>query len=637
MPALIQVPFSVFQDRDGQPLENGYVWIGEPNLNPQTNPVVAYYDEALTIVAAQPLRTLNGYISRAGSPAQVYVNGVDFSILVQDSKGSMVYNFPEGNDLNAAVVAYDPAGAGAVATTVQAKLRESVSVKDFGAVGNGVADDAAAFNAAHAATPSGATIYVPPGTYYLGSTVTTTYRPFFFDAAITNGPGSIVGALVHTSDSTYGTQSFGVGTAYQIGAYYKFGRNFGGQRGLTIGGGDAADGTNGNTFFPDAYSGWTTIQPTRNESSSELTIQPSSSAGTASQGIGTNVVTRVTGATFAAGWVGRPIFLGTGTYKVASVNVGAQTLTVTTIGGGAVVFASGATVTFIVTGVIGSGICSTNGVTVTRVSGDPFVPLTNTEYIIIINGVTYTVSAVTPVNSLTLSSTAGVQTNVTYTFYTSVDYLSSALRVQRMSGAGFEEVLSIGAYASGYFHIQAASGGSLQYPLYVGTGYNGSGSKRQQLSFQTNGDTTVGGDQTKCSVLVKDRNEVASNFFNFDGSTVGGGQAPALYMRGADTNVGAGFDAQGSGNFTFTSHSFGVVNFRVTATASGTSHLEVTASTVNTPVLFAVGTAADLDVKLQPKGAGLVMLTAYTAGAPAATGYISVKDSTGTTRKLLVG
>ena len=146
----IQVPFPVFQDRDGQPLENGYVWIGEPNLNPQTNPVVAYYDQALTIVAAQPLRTLNGYISRAGTPAQVYIDGVDFSILVQDSKGSMVYSFPEGTGIsaNAAGVVYDPAGTGAVATTVQAKLRESVSAKDFGAVGDGVTDDTTAIQAA---------------------------------------------------------------------------------------------------------------------------------------------------------------------------------------------------------------------------------------------------------------------------------------------------------------------------------------------------------------------------------------------------------------------------------------------------------------------------------------------------------
>jgi len=96
----IQVPFPVFQDRDGQPLDNGYVWIGVANLNPQTNPVVAYYDAALTIVAAQPLRTINGYVSRAGTPAQIYVDGVSFSILVQDSKGSMVYSFPDGSGIS---------------------------------------------------------------------------------------------------------------------------------------------------------------------------------------------------------------------------------------------------------------------------------------------------------------------------------------------------------------------------------------------------------------------------------------------------------------------------------------------------------------------------------------------------------
>lgn len=45
-------------------------------------------------------------------------------------------------------VAYTPAGAGAVATTVQTKLRESVSVKDFGALCDGAANDTAAIQLA---------------------------------------------------------------------------------------------------------------------------------------------------------------------------------------------------------------------------------------------------------------------------------------------------------------------------------------------------------------------------------------------------------------------------------------------------------------------------------------------------------
>ena len=167
----IQVPFPVFQGRDGQPLENGYVWIGEPNLNPQTNPVVAYYDAALTIPAAQPLRTLNGYVSRAGTPAQIYVDGVNFSILVQDSKGSMVYNFPDGTGISpdACGVTYDPPFAGGVPYPVCEKLAQTVSVQDFGAVGDGVTDDTAAIQAAINASQN---VIIPPGTYRFSATIT---------------------------------------------------------------------------------------------------------------------------------------------------------------------------------------------------------------------------------------------------------------------------------------------------------------------------------------------------------------------------------------------------------------------------------------------------------------------------------
>ena len=72
-------------------------------------------------------------------------------------------------------VGFLQSGTGVTNRTVQAKLRDTVSVKDFGAVGDGTADDTAAFNAAIAwanakggtdrANVPGSTILIPDGRY----------------------------------------------------------------------------------------------------------------------------------------------------------------------------------------------------------------------------------------------------------------------------------------------------------------------------------------------------------------------------------------------------------------------------------------------------------------------------------------
>lgn len=66
----------------------------------------------------------------------------------------------------AALVAFKQSGAGAVTRSLLDKLYDTVSVKDFGAKGDGTTDDSAAFTAALAA---GNEVFVPYGTYNVAS------------------------------------------------------------------------------------------------------------------------------------------------------------------------------------------------------------------------------------------------------------------------------------------------------------------------------------------------------------------------------------------------------------------------------------------------------------------------------------
>jgi hypothetical protein len=92
------------------------------------------------------------------------------------------------NDIGATtanLVTYTPAGTGAVATTVQDKLRESVSVLDFGAVANSSSSESITANnlALQAAINASSVVFFPAGSFYFDATITCAMpNPHWFGA-----------------------------------------------------------------------------------------------------------------------------------------------------------------------------------------------------------------------------------------------------------------------------------------------------------------------------------------------------------------------------------------------------------------------------------------------------------------------
>ena len=146
--------------------------------------------ETQTLSAAQTLVTLATFTYAIGTKSlAVFLNGLLLNVgddYVETSTSSITLSVgaTAGDTItvdgtgdvvvvaipDAGAIAYTPAGTGAVATTVQSKLRESVSVLDFGADPTGILDSGPAFNLA---LNSGAVrIRVPGGNYLINTLIT---------------------------------------------------------------------------------------------------------------------------------------------------------------------------------------------------------------------------------------------------------------------------------------------------------------------------------------------------------------------------------------------------------------------------------------------------------------------------------
>jgi hypothetical protein len=112
---------------------------------------------------------------------------------------------------DSSLVTYIPAGAGATQRTVQAKLRDVVNVKDFGAVGNGTTDDTAAIQTA---INSGYSLVFPAGTYLCNNLTQSTSFQRFYANGFVNLSKNANGVLLSSTGSYvqfHGIQFLGTG------------------------------------------------------------------------------------------------------------------------------------------------------------------------------------------------------------------------------------------------------------------------------------------------------------------------------------------------------------------------------------------------------------------------------------------
>jgi hypothetical protein len=160
------------------------------NYTPGTNSLTVYIDGVNQYVGDSYLETDSDTVTFT---AGLHVGAeVKFTTAIQTTTGAV----------DASIVSYDPPFTGSVATTVEDKLAQTISVKDFGAVGDGVADDTAEIQAAIDAAPEGGAIYFPNGTYAISAAL-------IVDKAITlygDGPGkwydSLGGSIIKQTDIT---------------------------------------------------------------------------------------------------------------------------------------------------------------------------------------------------------------------------------------------------------------------------------------------------------------------------------------------------------------------------------------------------------------------------------------------------
>jgi hypothetical protein len=116
--------------------------------------------------------------------------------------------------------------------------------------------------------------------------------------------------------------------------------------------------------------------------------------------------------------------------------------------------------------------------------------------------------------------------------------------------------------------------------------------------------------------------------------------AGSAQMYSSVTNSNFLVSSNGTGYVSFQTSTLSLEQMRVSHTASAVNYVQVTGAATGSPAtvtISAQGSSTDVDMALTPRGAGVIKFGTYTGTILTPTGYITIKDSGGTSRRLLVG